>query len=136
MLIASGLHKFAPGSMHDVNKILKSQLFLSLTWAVLGFAILVQQVKAAPIRESSIETSTSETSTSDDNDKDQNVELASYNQATLNSIVGFHLTQELHQIMEIKFESKNDPEPTAEVALLEAGHFRELFRMVISPNAP
>ncbi len=131
MLIASGLHKFAAGSMNDVNKIFKSQLFLSLTWAVLGIAILVQQVNAAPTHEPSIETNTS-----DDDDKDQNVELASYNQATLNSIVGFHLTQELHQIMEIKFESKNDPVPTTEVALLEAGHFRELFRMVISPNAP
>ena len=131
MLIVSGLHKFAAGSMNDVNKILKSQLFLSLIWMALGLAVLVQQVSATPISVTSIETSTS-----DNEDEDQDVEVAAFNQATLNSVVGIHLTQELHQIMEIKFETKNDPEPTAEVALLEAGHFRELFRMVISPNAP
>ena len=131
MLIASGLHKFAPGSMKDVNKILKSQLFLSLVWASLGFSLLVQQVSAAPTPMNSVEVSTS-----DNEDADQQEEVASITQAAINSVVGVHLTQELHQIMEINFESKNDARPTAEVTLFEAGHFRALFRMVISPNAP
>lgn len=132
MLIASGLHKFAAGSMKDVNNILKSQLFLSLVWAVLGFSLLVQQVSAAPIPTMN----SVEASTSDSEDADQQEEVASITQAAINSVVGVHLTQELHQIMEINFESKNDPRPTTEVALFEAGHFRALFRMVISPNAP
>lgn len=117
--------------MKDVIQIAKSQLFLSLIWVILGSAVLVQQVSAAPVASSSIESSTS-----DDSDEQEEEEVVSVSQAAINSVVGVHLTQEMHQIMEIRFESKNDPETEDEVTLFETEHHRTLFRQVISPNAP
>ena len=131
LLEASGLHKFAPCSMKDVIYIVKSQLFLSLIWVILGSAVLVQQVSATPVASNSIESSTT-----DDSDEDEKEEVVSVSQAAINSVVGVHLTQEMHQIMEIRFESKNDPETEDKVTLFETEHHRTLFRQVISPNAP
>ena len=131
LLIVSGLHQFAPGSMKAVHRIFKSQLFIAIVFGFLGSAMLVQQVSALELQVTVAE----ETESGDEN-TEGNVASFNVSQTAINSVVGVHLTQELHQIMEIRFESKNDPEFENEVALFDSGHYRTLFRQVISPNAP
>jgi flagellar basal body-associated protein FliL len=117
--------------MKDVKQIAKSKLLPAIVWVILGSVMVLQQVSATPAVMFSIESSAN-----DNADEKQEAEIVAVSQAAINSVVGVHLTQALHQIMEIKFEFKNDPEPEDEVTLFEAGHLRTLFRQVISPNAP
>jgi hypothetical protein len=131
LLIVSGLHKFAAGSMKAVSHILKSQLFIAIVFGFLGSAMLVQQVSAIELQ-----VTATEEAPADDQGNDEETASLNVSQVAINSVVGVHLTQEFHQIMEIRFESKNDPEIENEAALFDSGHNRTLFRQVISPNAP
>lgn len=117
--------------MKAINLIFKSQLFIAIVFGFLGSAMLVQQVSAIELQ-----VAATEEATADDQSNDEETASLDVSQAAINSAVGVHLTQEFHQIMEIRFESKNDPEIENEVALFDSGHYRTLFRQVISPNAP
>lgn len=130
MPIAVGLNKFAPGSMKRVQLILKSSAFIATLVVILSVSFVTQQVYAFENQKLVLEQK-------DDSSSDsETIPHFEASKAAINSVVHVELAQGYHQIMEIRFESKDDPVPTNEITKFDSGHYRTLFRQVISPNAP
>ena len=126
----SGFNKFAPGSMKRINLIIKSKAFIATLVVILSVSFLTQQVYAFEDENIIVE------QTDDSSGESETLPHIEASKAAINSVVSVQLAQGYHQIKEIRFESKDDPVPTNEVALFDSGHYRNLFRQVISPNAP
>lgn len=130
LLIVSGFNKFAPCSMKRINLIIKSRTCIATLVVILSVSFLTQQVYAYEAENIAVE------QTDDSTGESETLPHIEASKAAINSVVSVQLVQGYHQIKEIRFESKDDPVPTNEVALFESGHYRTLFRRVISPNAP
>ena len=116
--------------MKRAEQLIKSNAFIIMMVMILSASFVTQQVYAFDGNKESVELA------DESGDETETLPQVGATKAAINSLVHVELAQGYHQIMEIRFESKNDPTPSNKVTLFDSGHYRTLFRQVISPNAP